>query len=583
MSNSPLHELPGSSSLVGLILANGSSEATSALINYTAVVDPTINDDQTEGYAIGSQWINTASDTIFFCTDATTGNANWTSGGGMGSNGMTFAVTQNNSFAIGDVIRFNGTTYVKAQADNVTDAEVIGVVQTSTSTTFTFTSSGFLLWTAHGFTSGDVLFLSPTIAGTLQNTNPATIGQVSRPIAQVLDANNLRLFDYRGISVGADNTAKNDRTFVTIANESASLANSRQVAVGSGVVKTDNGAGSTISFALDVHGLSAAGTLAETDEFPEWNATAPGNKKITVPNLRELMTGVASADIASATTTDLGTLSNSYIRITGTTAITSFGSSARTGSIRNILFAAALTLTYNSSSLILPGSVSITTAAGDTCLAVYEGSGNWRVLDYTLANGKSIVGTGSFSNSQAFTASATFTPTTSSCLVILIGGGGSGASDDGANGGGASGGSGIGLIQGLTPGTPITVTCGAGGTAVSNGNPGHNGSSSTFGTYMTCTGGTGGGVSGAGGTAGIFSAYDATHVTPTIPYQLQKTFGNTGVASNGGNGGNNYWFGTGGGIGGSSPTAGTKGGGGGSQNGGGNSGAGGTGYCLVMW
>src|SRR5258708_36950534 len=40
----------------------------------------------------------------------------------------------------------------------------------------------------------------------------------------------------------------------------------------------------------------------------------------------------------------------------------------------------------NSASLILPGSTNITVATGDVAIAVYLGSGNWRVLSYTLAS-----------------------------------------------------------------------------------------------------------------------------------------------------------------------------------------------------
>jgi len=49
--------------------------------------DPGTGDDQTAGYFIGSTWVRTDTDTVFVCTDASTGAANWvdtTAGAGGG-------------------------------------------------------------------------------------------------------------------------------------------------------------------------------------------------------------------------------------------------------------------------------------------------------------------------------------------------------------------------------------------------------------------------------------------------------------------------------------------------------------------
>ena len=89
-------------------------------------------------------------------------------------------------------------------------------------------------------------------------------------------------------------------------------------------------------------------------------------------------------DVASAGTTDIGAAASNNVRITGTTTITSFGTAAN-GITRQLRFAAALTLTYNATSLILPGGANIIAAAGDTATAVSLGSGNWVVVDYTAA------------------------------------------------------------------------------------------------------------------------------------------------------------------------------------------------------
>lgn len=56
--------------------------------NYSAVEDPVATNDTTEGYEVGSFWLNNATDEVFFCTDNTEDAAVWTnlstgnSGGG---------------------------------------------------------------------------------------------------------------------------------------------------------------------------------------------------------------------------------------------------------------------------------------------------------------------------------------------------------------------------------------------------------------------------------------------------------------------------------------------------------------------
>lgn len=51
------------------------------LPNYAATTNPTVNNDNTQGYSIGSTWINTTAHTVYVCTNATTGAAVWTQTG----------------------------------------------------------------------------------------------------------------------------------------------------------------------------------------------------------------------------------------------------------------------------------------------------------------------------------------------------------------------------------------------------------------------------------------------------------------------------------------------------------------------
>lgn len=100
---------------------------------------------------------------------------------------------------------------------------------------------------------------------------------------------------------------------------------------------------------------------------------------------RTLMSQIADftggSTIASGTTTDLSTVKGQYVTVSGTSTITSFGT-AKAGWMKFLRFSGVATITYNATSMILPGAASITTAPGDYALFVSEGSGNWRCLEY---------------------------------------------------------------------------------------------------------------------------------------------------------------------------------------------------------
>ncbi len=97
-------------------------------------------------------------------------------------------------------------------------------------------------------------------------------------------------------------------------------------------------------------------------------------------------------NIASASTTDIGAGASHTLNITGTTTITSFGSTASTAyPLYSLVFSGILTLTYNATSLILPGSLSIVTAVGDSAIALYLGSGNWQIISYFRRNGTPLI------------------------------------------------------------------------------------------------------------------------------------------------------------------------------------------------
>ena len=95
-------------------------------------------------------------------------------------------------------------------------------------------------------------------------------------------------------------------------------------------------------------------------------------------------TNAKGADIASASSIDLGAATGEFVTVTGTTTITSLGT-VDAGIARTVHFSGALTITHNATSLILPGGRNIVTAAGDVAQFRSLGSGNWRCVGLARA------------------------------------------------------------------------------------------------------------------------------------------------------------------------------------------------------
>mgnify|MGYP001605850822 CR=1 FL=1 len=205
--------------------------------------------------------------------------------------------------------------------------------------------------------------------------------------------------------------------------------------------------------------------------------------------------------VASAGTCDIWGVVGDYIHITGSTGpITSFGTAPYAGAERTLIFDSTPTITYNGTSLILPGGISIVCAAGDRAVVRADTTANMIVTQYTRASKVAITGY-ALGSVQTFTASDTWTKP-SGCVAVLVkiqapGGGGGGADSDGTGAGAGGGGGGGGYSEEfITAGLGATevITIGAVGAAGSatNGTSGGTGGTTSFGSHCQATGGVGG-------------------------------------------------------------------------------------------
>lgn len=136
---------------------------------------------------------------------------------------------------------------------------------------------------------------------------------------------------------------------------------------------------------------------------------AAGTSTTDAANVGQIYSQGTETDVASAATTDIGIVNSNFIRITGTTTITSLGTTYR--GPRFVRFAGILTLTHNATTLILPGGANITTAAGDRAIFVPKGSPSdgWNCVVYEYATGGKITGNLSVTGSLSVTVDSSIT------------------------------------------------------------------------------------------------------------------------------------------------------------------------------
>lgn len=582
MSVLSIQELPNSVNLVGLLVMAGNSSPSSLKTNLSATSDPTASNDGTQGYSVGSFWINTMDQGIFFCAFNGTGAAVWQRCDNSNStqSSISQTISGTNTFAAANVVRKNFSAYALAQGD--TDAHAygtVGVIQQASGSAFTVVYSGVCTISSHGFTPGSLLYLSAATAGLLTATAP------NRKIlvAIALDVNNLFIYPQGQAS-----------TFPGINNYASDTGTANAYAVALPTAPSAYEAGMQLSF-LAVNANTGASTI---------NVNSLGVKNITKYGVNALTGGEINASqvidiiydgtefqlvngvnllVGNGLKTDstLGLVQNyginaqsgtSYAIISTDRAklVSSNNASAVAWSLpiattfgagfffyAKNLSSGAVTITPTTSTI--NGSATLVLAQNESYQIISDGT-NYQAFFTSASNPVSFKSI----TTQKFTASGTYTPNAHLMYaqIQVIGAGGSGAgssSSTGNGGGGGSGEAGFAIIASGTVGSSQTVTIGSGGSGIaSNTNAsGNAGGTSSVGTLCSGAGGTGGtsgntgGAGGAGGTGGSSGGWHfpgspgANGASSIASVAINSegggsgggNFGGSGVANSGGGGG----------------------------------------------
>lgn len=140
------------------------------------------------------------------------------------------------------------------------------------------------------------------------------------------------------------------------------------------------------SYRFDIYD-SASNLIRSVDNVTNFSAIAAaasyGSSLIANYSTGSPQFFAGDATVASASTVDLWAAGAPRVTITGTTTITSLGTPPSSSDVEILVtFSGALTLTYNASTLWLPGAANIVTAAGDRAKFRPRGSTGWECVSY---------------------------------------------------------------------------------------------------------------------------------------------------------------------------------------------------------
>lgn len=171
--------------------------------------------------------------------------------------------------------------------------------------------------------------------------------------------------------------------FTLVGDQTATFTKGRRVkttntggTVYSTIVGSSFGANTTVNIVNDSGSLDAGLSAVSYGLFD------PANVSISPSEIYRKGANVASG---GSGTTDIWGVIGDYVHVTGTNTIQHFSSAPYPGAERTVIFDGVLTLSHNSPTIQLPGSVSVTTAPNDRIIARADSVSTTIITEYSRA------------------------------------------------------------------------------------------------------------------------------------------------------------------------------------------------------
>jgi hypothetical protein len=176
--------------------------------------------------------------------------------------------TQNShGFTNGNILAYNGTNWVLAQANTPNNSEAIGIVEDYTANTFNLVSTGYINLYSQTLTPGSIYFVSDITAGLLSINAPTANGAVSKPICVAISTKEAIVYSMRGTLVSTLQFVDTS-TIQSISGNKTFISN---VALNGGM-------------SVNTTVISVSAYSVQSSEVALLLAYSGGNQVITLPN-----------------------------------------------------------------------------------------------------------------------------------------------------------------------------------------------------------------------------------------------------------------------------------------------------------
>ena len=179
-----------------------------------------------------------------------------------GTNQTLVTFTAANTFTAGQAIYRASGSFALAQANSINTSDILGVVQSATSTQFTIVANGYITGLT-GLVDGSQYYLSDITPGLITTTVPTAAGSVIKPILIAIGTTAGIVVEYPGALIGNTNTGTSGYHAKWTGTTT----------IGNSLVTDDNVSVVTVNNTLSTVNVSAANLYVT-------NLTVPGPSKI---------------------------------------------------------------------------------------------------------------------------------------------------------------------------------------------------------------------------------------------------------------------------------------------------------------